>query len=240
MGKRITQQARGRGGPTFKVRKRAFMHKIGYPRLDVEGKAVISRLIGSAGHSAPLAEIKINGVRFVVPAADGVYEGQEIFIGKRPENMNAEVGDVVRLRDLDQGTKVFNVERSPGDGGKFLRTAGSSGVVMDRDVKGIGLGIKRRVVKLNEEGRAVVGVISGDGRRMKPLVKAGKRHHIMKSQGRKWHRTSAVKVNAIDHPFGGGRGKRIKSKIAKRNSPPGLKVGHIRPSKTGRKKGKRK
>ena len=34
---------------------------------------------------------------------------------------------------------------------------------------------------------------------------------------------------------GGGRGKRIKSKIAKRNAPPGKKVGHIRPSRTGKK-----
>ena len=58
----------------------------------------------------------------------------------------------------------------------------------------------------------------------------------MLAKGRKWHRTSAIKTNAIDHPFGGGRGKRIKSKIAKRNAPPGAKVGHIRPSRTGRKK----
>jgi large subunit ribosomal protein L2 len=82
----------------------------------------------------------------------------------------------------------------------------------------------------------VIGVVSGDGRKIKPLIKAGKSHHINKSKGRKWHRTSAVKVNAIDHPFGGGRGKRIKSKIAKRNAPPGRKVGHIRPKQTGRKK----
>ena len=99
MGKRITQQARGRGGPAFKVRKKAYLHKIGYPRLDVEGKAIVSKLIGSAGHSAPLALIKINGNKFVVPAANGVYEGQEIFIGKRPENKRAEIGDVVRLKD---------------------------------------------------------------------------------------------------------------------------------------------
>ena len=59
---------------------------------------------------------------------------------------------------------------------------------------------------------------------------------MMKAIGRKWHRTSAVKMNAVDHPFGGGRGKRIKSKIAKRNAPAGAKVGHLRPRRTGRKK----
>jgi len=67
------------------------------------------------------------------------------------------------------------------------------------------------------------------------MLKAGKKHHLMKSKGRKWHRTSPIKVNAVDHPFGSGRGKRIKSKIAKRNLPPGKKVGHIRPRRTGRK-----
>ena len=45
-----------------------------------------------------------------------------------------------------------------------------------------------------------------------------------------------IKTNAIDHPFGSGRGKRIKSKIAKRNAPAGAKVGLIRPRRTGRKK----
>ncbi|MAG02441.1 50S ribosomal protein L2 [Candidatus Pacearchaeota archaeon] len=240
MGKRITQQARGRGGPTFKVRKIAFRHEIKYPNLKVKGEGKISKLIHSPGHSAPLAEIKIDNSKFIVPAASGIYEGQEVWIGKRPENKDPESGDVLALVDINQGTKVFNVENSPGDGGKILRTAGSSGIVMNKDDKKVEVLIRRRSLKVNKDARAVVGVVAGEGRKMKPYVKAGKKHHIMKAVGRKWHRTSAVKVNAIDHPFGGGRGKRIKSKIAKRNSPPGLKVGHIRPSKTGRKKTRRR
>ena len=67
-------------------------------------------------------------------------------------------------------------------------------------------------------------------------MKAGKMYHIKKTRSKLWPRTSAVKMNALDHPFGSGRGKRIKSKIAKRNAPPGAKVGHIRPRRTGRKK----
>ena len=57
-----------------------------------------------------------------------------------------------------------------------------------------------------------------------------------KTKSKLWPRTSAVKMNAIDHPFGGGRGKRIKSKIAQRFSSPGQKVGLIRPRRTGRRK----
>ena len=266
MAKRITQQARGKGSMTFRVRPRAYRHKISYPSLKIEGMAKIIKLFNSAGHTSPLAEIEVSNIestkydkpgksaageksksksvgdnrktkiRFIVPAAEGVYEGQEVYLGKRPENAEAVDGDILKLKDIVIGTKVFNVESIPGMGGKLLRAGGSSAVVTTNENGKVELLIRRRRIKLNEDCRAVVGVVAGDGRKMKPIVKAGKQHHRMKAQGRKWHRTSAVKVNAIDHPFGGGRGKRIKSKIAKRNAPPGRKVGHIRPKKTGRKK----
>lgn len=250
MGKRLIQQCRGKGSLTFRVRPSAYKHKISYPVLSARGIGKIVKLINSAGHTAPLAKIEMvvekvgdkakigekeEKISFIVPASGGVYEGQEIFVGLR-ENGKHENGDIVCIKDVVQGTKVFNVEIVPGKGGKILRTGGSSGVIMNKDDKGVELIIRRRKLKINENSRAVIGVAAGDGRLIKPLVKAGKKHHIMKSVGRKWHRTSAIKRNAIDHPFGGGRGKRIKSKIAKRNSPPGLKVGHIRPSRTGRKK----
>ena len=61
-------------------------------------------------------------------------------------------------------------------------------------------------------------------------------YHIKKSKNKLYPRTSAVKMNVIDHPFGSGRGKRIKSKIAKRNAPPGAKVGLVRPRRTGKQK----
>ncbi|MEK6860013.1 MAG: 50S ribosomal protein L2 [Nanoarchaeota archaeon] len=233
MGKRITQRARGKGSFTFRVRRRGYIYRIGYPRLDSEGKALVVKLINSAAHSAPLAKMKINNEEFFIPAAQGIYEGQEIYIGNREENKSPETGDIVRLKDVSQGTNIFNIEVSPGSGGKYLRSAGSSAVVMNRDDKGVEIIIRRKVIKLNENCRAVIGIAAGEGRLIKPFVKAGKMHHLMKSKGRKWHRTSAIKTNAVDHPFGSGRGKRIKSKIAKRNAPPGAKVGHIRPSRTG-------
>ena len=234
MGKRITQQARGRGGPAYRVRKKAYRYRISFPALNVEGIGIVNKLINSPGHTAPLAELKISNNKFFIPAAEGIFEGKEFWIGKRAENKDAEPGDILKLKDIPQGTKVFNVENRPGDGGKYLRSAGGFGTVINRD-KGVAeLLIKRRQLKLNENSRAVMGVVAGAGRKMKPIVKAGKRYHMMKALGRKWHRTSAVKVNAVDHPFGGGRGKRIKSKIAKRNAPAGAKVGHIRPRKTGR------
>jgi len=90
--------------------------------------------------------------------------------------------------------------------------------------------------KLNKNCRAIIGRIAGSGRISKPIVKAGKRYYIKKTKSKLWPRTSAVKMNALDHPFGSGRGKNVKSKIAKRNAPAGKKVGLIRPRRTGKKK----
>ena len=83
--------------------------------------------------------------------------------------------------------------------------------------------------------QVVIGV-AGAGRKDKPLVKAGKRYYIKKSKGKLWPRTSACKMNAIDHPFGSGRGKVPKPRIPKRNAPPGAKVGLLRPKRTGKRK----
>lgn len=232
MGKRITQQARGKGSLTFRVKRKAFSYKINYPLLKTTGKAKITKLFDSSGHSAPLVKIKIGDEIFFNPAVNGIYEGQEIEINKTIAN-----GNIVQLKNIPIGTKVCNIELAPGKGGKILRSAGSSALVITNDSKGVEVAITNKKKKLfNKDCRATIGVVAGDGRTIKPLVKAGKQHHRMLALGRKWHRTSAIKVNAVDHPFGSGRGKRIKPKIAKRNSSPGQKVGHISPRRTGRKK----
>jgi len=230
MGKRIISQARGKGSLTYRVRKKAYRYKIGYP--DVEGKAKILKLLHSAGHSSPLIKLQAGKKIFYNLAFQNAFEGQEIEIGKE-----AKEGNIIKLKDAEIGMNVYNIETRPGNGGKLIRTAGSSAVVVKKEKnKIIVLMPSKKQVKFNEKCKATIGVIAGGGRLEKPLMKAGRKFYVMKARGRKWHFTSAVKVNAVDHPFGGGRGKRIKSKIAKRNAPPGRKVGHLRPRRTGKKK----
>lgn len=230
MGKRIIQQARGHGSLTYQVRKRAYIYRINY--LNVIGKGKIIDLIDSSGHSAPLAKISVDGKIFYNPAFNGMIVGDEISIGESNKS-----GDIVELGKIQTGTQVYNIENSPGDGGKMVRSAGSSATV----VKKVGNNVfvlmpSKKEIKLDARCRATLGVIAGHGRLEKPIIKAGKMWYMMKARNKLWPRTSAVKMNAIDHPFGSGRGKRIKSKIAKRNVPAGAKVGLLRPRRTGRKK----
>ena len=126
----------------------------------------------------------------------------------------------------------------PGDGGRFIKTAGISGVVSKIVGENIYILMPSKKEKaFNMDCKAILGVIAGTGRFDKPIVKAGKQHYIKRLKGgRVWPRTSALKVNAVDHYFGSGRGKNPKSKIAKRNAPPGRKVGLLRPRRTGHKR----
>ena len=83
MGKRIISQARGKGSLTYQARKRAFQHKISYPTF--EGEAEITNLIHSAGHSAPLMQISVSNKNFFLPAFNGAFVSQKIFIGVKEE-----------------------------------------------------------------------------------------------------------------------------------------------------------
>lgn len=230
MGKRIISQARGKGSLTYRVRKQAYSRKIGYPALETKGEAQIVSLVHSAAHSAPLMLIKIKDQTFYNPAFNGAFVGQKITIDGEPKT-----GNVVSLGKIPVGTQVYNIERSPGDSGKMTRTAGSFATITKKleDNSIIITMPNKKTLTLNENCRATVGRIAGDGKKLKPFVKAGKMHYKMKARNKLWPRTSAVKFNAVDHPFGSGRGKRIKQKIAKRNAPKGRRVGHLRPRRTG-------
>jgi large subunit ribosomal protein L2 len=230
MGKTIIQQARGHGSKTYQVRPRAYIYRIGYPELNAVGKAKIIKLVNSPAHTAPLAKMEINGKTFFNVAAQGVYEGQELEVS----TTTASPGNILALKDIPTESTVFNIEISPGDGGKIGRTGGNSAMILRKDNGRVTLLLSsKKEVNLNQNCRATIGVAAGQGRKIKPVVKAGKKWHMMKARNKLWPRTSALKFNAVDHPFGGGRGKRIKSKIAKRNAPAGAKVGHLRPSRTG-------
>nr|AJS12645.1 50S ribosomal protein L2P [uncultured archaeon] len=232
MGKRIISQARGKGSLSYQAKKRAFMHKIKYPIE--EGEAEIIDILHSAGHSAPLMKLKTSTEIFHNPAFNGAFVGQKILIS--PETPKE--GDIAAVKSILSGTRIYNIERHPGDGGKMMRAAGTSALLfkdLGYNKFSVIMPNKKQVI-LSGDCRATLGIIAGDGRILKPFITAGRKFHKMKATNRLWPRTSAIKVNAIDHPFGSGRGKRAKQKIAKRNAPPGRRVGHQHPRRTGTKR----
>ncbi len=232
MGKRIIQQARGKGSSTYRVNKTVFRYKLKIPKSLV-GEGKILKLVDSGAHTCPIAKIKYSDGIFYVPAFKNMIEGEKVFF----ENGQVKEGNILKLKDIPSKTKIYSIESRPGDGGKYIKSAGTYATVSrigEKEV--VVLMPSKKEKKFNPLSRAVIGVIAGDGRLAKPILKAGKKHYIKKTKSKLWPRTSALKVNAIDHPFGSGRGKNPKSKIAKRNAPPGAKVGLLRPRRTGKRK----
>lgn len=239
MGKRIVSQARGHGSLVYRVRRQGYKYRIGYPNIPEDGeiKAKIIKLIHSPAHSAPLIKVKVKykdkEIFFYNLSFRGAFEGQEINFKKSEEK--SKPGDILSLKDIEIGAWIYNIESAPGDGGKFVRASGGSAQVARKEKDKVFVMMpSKKIVEIDSRCRASVGFIAASGRLEKPMVKAGNTFYAMRAKGKRWHLTSRVKVNVVDHPFGGGRGKRIKSKIAKRNAPPGAKVGHLSPRKTGR------
>ena len=232
MGKSLIQQKRGKGGPTYRCRSGGYKVELKYP--SVEGNGKVLKLFSIAGFTAPLAMMKVDKETFFNVAADGLIEGQDIQVGKDAE---VKIGNILPLEKVPTGTSVFNIETIPLNGGKMVRSSGLTAKVIKKIESGVIVELPSKEEKtLNENCRVTIGVVAGGGRTEKPFVKAGKRYHLMKARGGKiYPRTSPIKMNAVSHPFGSGRGKNVgKSTIAPRNAPPGRKVGLIRPRKTGR------
>ena len=204
----------------------------------LSGEGKVTKLFNSAAHSAPLAKVSCASGSFYMPAFKNMVEGQKIsFDTLKGTSKKIENGNILRLRDIPVKTQIYNIESRPGDGGIFIKSAGNSAVVSKFAGEAVFVLMpSKKEKKFHKNCRATIGVIAGAGRLDKPILKAGKQHYIKKSKSKLWPRTSAVKMNAIDHPFGSGRGKNPKSKVAKRNAPPGRKVGLLRPRRTGKKK----
>ena len=234
MGKPLNQQRRGKGSPTFKSPSHRFYPKVSY--YDFEGEGVVIDLVRDALRSAPLAVIRTERGDLLVPAVNGLVVGQSIYAGDQVE---IAPGNIAKLKDIPDGERVFCIEKVPGDGGKFIRSAGSSAVVMSKTDKFVKLKMPSgKLISINANSRAIIGIAAGSGLNDKPILKAGKKFYMMKAEHRYWPKVSASSMNAVEHPFGGGRKHRHAGmpQTTSRNAPPGRKVGYIAAKRVGRKR----
>ena len=94
------------------------------------------------------------------------------------------------------------------------------------------------MIYLNPNCRAIIGIIAGGGRKEKPLLKAGKVYHMLKSKAKLWPRVAPRAMNAVDHPFGGGKRRHKRRKTVSKRAPRGARVGSVGAKRTGRRKRK--
>lgn len=234
MGKRLITQRRGRGGSQYRSPSHRHVDDVKLP-LKTLSEGVVVDLIHAPGRTCPLSVIDFDGALDYQLAAEGVKVGQKIDL----TGSKIAAGNIMTLAQIPEGTPVHNIEGIPGDGGRYVKTAGSSATLVSRGAKVVVEMPSGALKEFNPECRAAVGIVAGGGRTDKPLAKSGKKYHTLKSRSKAYFKVSGVSMNAVDHPHGGGSHRHVggPSTIG-RNAWPGQKVGRLSPQKKATKKRK--
>lgn len=236
MGKRTLVRRRGRGGKQFRAITVGKLAPAKYPnfKLDEHHSGTVVDIVHERGRDAPLARIHFDDNTYsYVPAPNGTTVGSRIEIGV---GATATARNILSLESIPDGTLICNIEKNAGDGGKLIKSAGSSALVFAHGTEGVTLKFPSgKFLIVNPKCRAMIGIIAGAGRKDKPFLKAGNRAKYMQAHGRLYPTVRGIAQAAVYHPHGGGRHQHIgRQSSVGRTTPPGRKVGIIAPRKTGR------
>ena len=236
MGKRTLVRRRGKAGKQFRAIKVGKISPAKYPNFksDKRHSATVIDIVHERGRDAPLAKIHFDdGTLSYVPAPEGTSVGSKVEVGI---GATATARNILSLESIPDGTLICNIEKNFGDGGKLIKSAGSSALVFAHGSEGVTIKFPSgKFLTINAKCRAMIGVIAGAGRKEKPFLKAGNKAKYMQAHGRLYPTVRGIAQAAVFHPHGGGRHQHIgRQSSVGRTTPPGRKVGIISPRKTGR------
>lgn len=228
MGKNLRQQRRGRGTPRYRYPSHRHIGDISY-RTMPDKQAVVSDIVHARGRRTPISVLDFEGQKRFTIANEGSTVGQVL-------GNDVSSGNIMKLKDIPEGTKIYNIELIPGDGGRLCRCSGAFATVVSKESGTVTVLMPSKKKKaLSTNCLATVGTAASSGRIEKPFRKAGTRFYDMKARGKLYPHVAGVSMNAVNHPFG-GQTRPGKVKTVSRHAPPGQKVGSISPKRTGRKK----
>jgi len=142
-----------------------------------------------------------DGEKRYILAPVGLTVGQEIYSG---DDSEPRLGNAMSLSKIPMGMEIHNIEMTIGRGGQMVRTAGGSARIVAREGKLATLILPSGEMRMvNVKCRATIGQLGNLEHQGVRLGKAGRKRHL----GRRPHvRGSAM--NPVDHPMGGGEGRR--------------------------------
>nr|POF09147.1 60s ribosomal protein l2 [Quercus suber] len=168
-----------------KLRTYDYAERHGYVR------GVVKDIIHDPGRGAPLAKVVFrNPYRFKLHtetfiANEGMYTGQFIYAGK---NASLNIGNVLPLGSVPEGTVVSNVEEKIGDRGALGRTSGNYVTVIGHNP---------------DEGKTRVKLPSGAKKVVKSsvrgMIEASRAKHKFAVKRNSWPKTRGVAMNPVDH-----------------------------------------
>lgn len=141
-----------------------------------------------------------DGEKRYILAPQGLQVGTKVIAG---DDVAPEIGNALQMKHIPLGTVIHNIELQPGQGGKLVRSAGTSAQLANKEEKYAILKMPSgELRKLLINCYATVGVVSNSDHNLETAGKAG----VNRWKGIR-PRIRGVAMNPVDHPMGGGEGK---------------------------------
>ena len=141
-----------------------------------------------------------DGEKRYILCPQGLQVGAKVASG---DSVAPEIGNALPMKSIPLGTVVHNIEMQPGQGGKLVRSAGTSAQLANKETNYAVLKMPSgELRKLLINCYATVGVVSNSDHNLETAGKAGRN---------RWKgvrpRVRGVAMNPVDHPMGGGEGR---------------------------------
>ncbi|HUU30506.1 MAG TPA: 50S ribosomal protein L2 [Phycisphaerae bacterium] len=172
-------------------------------RRDKDGVAgKVTALEYDPNRSAWLALISyVDGEKRYILAPEGLKIGDTVQSG---EEVEPRTGNCMPLANIPAGIMVHNIELVPQTGGKLVRSAGRGATLSAKEGSWAYITLPSgETRRINLQCRATIGTVGNADHSAVRWGKAGRTRH----KGRRSHSRGSA-MNPVDHPMGGGEGRR--------------------------------
>ncbi len=168
-------------------------------KFGIKGKVIAIEYDPNRSARIALIEYEDKEKRYIIQPF-GLKVGDEIMSGPDAE---IKVGNALPLENIPVGTIIHNIELIPGKGAKLVRSAGSWAQLMAKEGDFAHVRMPSGEIRLIPiKCLATIGQVGNIDHENVSLGKAGRTRYLGFRPV-----VRGTKMNAVDHPHGGGRGK---------------------------------
>jgi large subunit ribosomal protein L2 len=174
---------------------------IDFKRLKDAIPAKVAAIEYDPNRSARIALLNYrDGEKRYILAPVGIEIGTVVESG---EKADIKVGNCLPIKNIPLGTVIHNIELRPGEGGKLVRSAGSSAQLMAKEGEYAQVRMPSgEVRKILMVCRATIGQLGNLDHENVVIGKAGRIRHMGKRPS-----VRGIAMNPVDHPHGGGEAR---------------------------------
>jgi large subunit ribosomal protein L2 len=141
-----------------------------------------------------------DGEKRYILAPAGLQIGDVLESG---EGADIKVGNALPIKNIPLGTVIHNIELRPGEGGKMVRSAGTSAQLMAKEGEYAQVRMPSgEVRRIQVVCRATIGQLGNVDHENVVIGKAGRMRHMGNRPS-----VRGIAMNPVDHPHGGGEAR---------------------------------